>query len=291
MGGAAVARVTAVVAVAALAIGVGVLSVLALQSTASSGAAGTASPAPTFDFDRATGAATASATPSATAVSAEPELFLAVDGDDLWRATSGACGGAAPVVEYSTDGGESWADVTPPTAVQVVGLSTFGAGQAEVIAAIDATCAPAALRTYTAGQAWQSYPQVLAAATFVSPTDRSTVVAAGAAVTAPCADARSARTSRSATGIVCDGSALLWTGSDWVTLAPDAVALDAVSGTLVVAHVSDSCRSSVTVTRFTGTSGAELGCISGVDAAAAAALSVLGDDLVFWSGDSVRGLD
>lgn len=284
------ARVTAVVAVAALAVGVGVLSVLALQSTSTSTAPGNAGPAPTFDFgDRMTASPTA--TPSPTAVASAPELFVAVDGSDLWRASSGTCGGDAPVVEYSTDGGDEWTDVTPAAAVQVLGLSTFGAGQAEVIAATDAACTPAALRTYTAGRAWESYPQMLAAATFVSPTDRSAVVAAGASATAPCADARSARTSRTATGIVCDGTAYLSADGAWEPLAPNALALDAVAGTIVVAHVSDACRSGVTVTQFTGTAGDELGCITGVDAAAPAALSVLGDDLVLWSGEDIYGLD
>ncbi len=285
---------TAVVAVGVLAIGVGVLSVLALQSTASSESPESAGPAPTFDFgDRATTSPSASATPSPTSTSttSTPERFLAVDGSDLWRATSGACGGAAPEVEYSTDGGESWAEVTPAAAVQVMSLATFGEGQAEAVAATDAACTPAALRTYTAGRAWESYPQMLAGATFVSPTDRSTVVVAGAAMTAPCADARSARTSRTATGIVCDGTAFLWADGEWMSLAAGAVALDAVAGTIVVAHVSDACRSGVTVTQFTGTSGDELGCVSDVDAASPAAISVLGDDLVFWSGDNVFGLD
>ncbi|WP_028497239.1 hypothetical protein [Microbacterium sp. UNCCL10] len=281
-----------------LAIGVGALSVLALQSTATSAPIGSARSAPTFDFgDRASGTPTPSATvpPAATADAAE--RFLAIDGSDVWRATSGVCGGAAPVVEYSSDGGDSWVDVTPDSAVQVVALATLGSRASEVVAATDATCAPTVLRTYTAGNAWQSYPQMLGATTFVSPQDRSSVTAASTALSAPCAEARSARTSRSVTGIVCDGSAFVWSNDEWTTLAPDAVALDAVAGTIVVAHVSDECEAGVTVTQFTEVEGAELGCISDVDAAALtdvaapAALSLLGEDLVFWSGDSVFGLD
>lgn len=294
-------RVVAIVATAALAIGVGVLATLALQRGEGSGAGGIASPAPSFTFgDLATGAPTPSATPAPTPEADPPdaadERFIAVDGRQVWRATAGLCATAgvesvAPVVEFSTDGGETWTDVTPPDARQVLNVAVFGEGQGEVIAATGNACEPAALRTYTAGRAWEAYPQVLAASTYVSPADRASVIVAGAATAAPCADARSARTSRASTGIVCAGTAYLLDGGSWTSLVEDALALDAVAGTIVVAHASDECMGGVAITRFTGTNGTDLGCVSNVDATAPAALSVLDPALAFWSGETVRGLD
>lgn len=302
-------RVVAIVATVALAVAVGVLATLALQRGAGAASDGVAGPAPTFTFgDRATAMPTPS--PSQTAASpddagdadnaaqiaAAGERFLAVDGRQLWRATAGLCAAGtaavAPVVEFSTDGGDTWNDVTPPDARQVLNIAVLGVGEGEVIAATGESCAPAALRTYTAGRAWEAYPQVLAASTYVSPTDRTSVVVAGApSATAPCADARSARTSRASTGIVCAGTAYVLEGDSWTAVTEDAVALDAVAGTIVVAHASDACTGGVAVTRFTGTVGVDLGCVSDVDAASPAAVSVLDSALVFWSGDAIRGLD
>lgn len=301
------ARVVAVAAVAALAVGAGVLSVMALQSTRGSGTTQSAPPAPTFSFGGASQTPTPEVTTPAPTTDAATERFVAVDGEQLWRATAGLCAAdaaaIAPVVEYSTDGGDTWTDVTPPDARQVLNLAAFGeAGQGEVIAATGADCAPAALRTYTAGRAWESYPAVLAGSTYVSPADRSSVVAAGTTVAAPCPDAGSARTSRTATGIVCAGTAYVRSGDAWTALTDGALALDAVSGTIVVAHTSDACPGGVAVTRYASAAGeaggadasaagTDLGCIDDVDAATPAALSVLDPDTVLWSGDTINSLD
>lgn len=285
--------------------GVGALSVLALQSVGRTGTPQTAPPAPTFTFgDLGSETPSLSLTPSPTtdAQSDAPmERFAAVLSEQVWRGTAGACdangdadgvdSSVSPLVQLSTDGGETWIDVTPPGALQVLAVAAFGDGQGEVIAATGADCAPAALRTYTAGRAWESYPNVLAASTYVSPTDRSSVVTAGTPIAAPCSDARSVRSSRGQVGLICNGAAYALINGAWTEVTPSAVTLDAVVGTLVVAHASGVCAGGVTVTRFTGTTPTELGCISDVDAATPAALSVLASDLVFWTGDSIRALD
>lgn len=299
-------RIVAVVATVGLAVGVGVLSVTALQRGEGAAPTGTAGPAPTFTYGDHTSAAatpTPTSTDAGTTVpAAATERFIAVQGDQVWRATAGACtagaaaAATAPTVEHSTDGGVTWTDATPRDARQVLNLAVFGDGAGEVVAATGADCAPAVLRTYTAGRAWESYPDVLAASTYVSPGDRSQVVVSGVPTAAPCADARSARTSRSHTGIVCDGTAYATSGDRWSELVAGAVALDAVAGDIVVAHTSDECTGGVAVTRFAvaaagGATGTELGCVSNVDASSPAALSVLDPDLVLWSGDRVHGLD
>lgn len=296
----AAARVAAIVGVVALAIGVGVLSVTALERAGGTGATGTAAPVPTFTFSDRTPSSpspmpTGSAAPAASAdVGVAAERFIAIQGAQIWRATAGNCDPAqevAPTVEYSADSGATWTDVTPPNARQVLGVATFGEGDGEVLAATGDACDPTALRTYTAGRAWESYPDVLAASSYVSPTDRSSVIVAGAAVAAPCADARSVRSSRGQAGLICGDTAYLLEGGQWSALTTDAAALDAESGTIIVAHTDvDACADGVAVTRFTGAAGADVGCVSEVDTGVPAALSVLGADLAYWSGGTVRGL-
>lgn len=291
-------RIVAVVAVAALAVGAGVLSVLALQRTERTDTPQTAPPAPTFSFAPG-GGATSTPTPTATpdaGADAAAERFAAVFGDQVWRATAGSCAApeVAPVVEYSTDDGATWIDVTPADARQVLQLAAFGEGQGEVIAATGDDCAPAALRTYTAGRAWESYPNVLAGSTYVDPADRARIVMAGSPVAAPCADVRSVRSSRGVVGVVCDGVAYVGGSTgQWTEVTPEAIALDAVSGTIVVAHSAAACSGGVAVTRYAsaGAAAGELGCVSDVDAATPAALSVLDDALVLWSGDAIHHLD
>lgn len=286
-------RVLAVLAVAALAVGVGALSIFALERTEPSGPVKTASPAPTFDFGGTPTATPASPAPTqSTSRPADEERFLAVQGSQLWRATAGTCdseGALAPNVERSLDAGATWTPATPTDARRVLNLSAPEPGSVEIIAAVGSGCAPTSLRAYTEALAWQAYPP--SASTYVSPSDRGTVEIAGRPVAAPCENAHSARTSRERTGVICDGAAYAWIDDSWVSLVSGAVALDAEAGTVVVAHVSAACEGGVAVTRFTGTEGRDLGCVSGVDAASPAALSVLGADVALWSGGDIRALD
>ncbi|RLK47968.1 hypothetical protein [Microbacterium telephonicum] len=280
-------RIAAIVAVVVLAAIVGVLAVFALQSTRGGAPAGeTMSPAPTFTFGDRTSPNASPTQTSAPATAAADERFLAIEGDTMWRATAGQCGGAAPVVEMSTDAGSTWRNLTPADARQVLGLSTFD-GNGEVIAATGDTCEPTALRTYTAGVAWESYPDVLAGSTYASPADPASIIVSGSPVAAPCAEPRSVRTSRGVVGTVCNNTAYAYLDNTWSELTTDAIALDAVSGAVVVAHTSPDCLTGVTVTRYTGTEPTPEGCIPDAAPTTPAALSVLGPDTVLWTADAL----
>lgn len=289
-------RIVAVAATVVLAAGVGLLAALAIERSRPSGPVGTAAPAPTFSFRDATPRPTVSTSPpSAPDQIGLGERFVAVQGDRIWRATAGSCGrggtNTPSIVERSTDGGITWLAATPPDAGRVLSVSVYTDDGVEIVAASAADCSPLAYRSYTAGQAWETRSDVVGAATYVSPSEPGTVVIAGAAVAAPCDAPRSARTSRGTTGIVCDRTAYGRTEGEWSSLVSDAAAVDAEAGTVVVAHASPRCSDGVAVTRFDGIDGTELGCISGVDATAPAALSVLGDEVVLWSGDRMHRLD
>lgn len=282
------AQLGAVAGVAALAIVVGALSVTALQQARPSTPQGNAAPAPTFDFsdDGAAPSPTPSDAPEAPSFAADAERFLAVQGDRLWRSTAGTCGGPAPVVELSTDRGQSWTDVTPPDATQIFTTSALGDIAGETVAATDDDCAPTVLRTYTNGLEWSSYPEALGDATFLSPADSTTIVTPGSDPTAPCDDARSVRASRGVVGLICGSTAYALVDGDWIELATKASAVDAVAGTIVVAHHADGCEG-VAITRHDGAAVDELACIDDADPADPAAVSLLGDDLALWSGDAV----
>ncbi len=282
------ARIAAVAGVVALVVAVAALSIAALQQGRPGTQGNTIRPAPTFDFGD--GTTTASPTPAdpptAPVGAATEERFLAIDGERLWRATAGSCSGAAPVVELSIDGGSTWTDVTPPDAAQVLGAAALPDVAGEIVAATGDDCAPMVLRTYTSGVEWDEYPRALGDTTFRAPSGNMTIVAPGDDLTAPCSDARSVRASRGVVGLVCEGTAFALLDNSWTQLTDHAITLDAVAGTVVVAHSSAACNG-IAVTRFTGTVGDEMTCFDDADPSEPAAISSLDGDLVLWSADLV----
>ncbi len=284
------ARVGAIVAVVALTISVGVLAVLALQHGSAFPDESASPTVPVLPTDGASPTAAPPAeTPTPPMPAAEGERFLALQGDQLWRGTAGSCAGAAPVVELSTDGGASWSDVTPAGLElrQLLGVAAFGETDGDLVGAVGNDCEPAALRTYTAGADWEIYDELLTSATYVSPSDGRTVVTPTQRIEAPCAQPTSLRTSRGEVGVVCGGVAYQLDGADWAELTTGAIAMDAIAGTLVVAHVDESCADGAAVTQYEGGDATLLGCFAQVGVNAPAALSVLDGRVVLWTGDDV----
>lgn len=280
------AQIGAVAGVTALAIVVSVLSAVALQQGRPPTVDGVPSAPPTFEFGAETTSPTRTHTPAASAVSAAEERFLAVQGDRLWRATAGECGGEAPLVELSTDRGETWEDVTPPGAAQVLAVAALSDAAGEIVAAVGENCEADVLRTYTAGIEWSAYPRALSDMTFLSPADHATVVRPGADIGAPCEDPRNIRASRGVVGLVCDEIAYALLDDAWTEIAGEAIALDAVAGTIVLAHASDRCDG-VAVARISPTLDDSVACFGTADPSKAAAISMLDGELALWSGQDV----
>ena len=164
---------------------VAVLAFAAYERARPAAPTGTMAPAPTFDL----GVQTPTPTPTPTGDEVPPDRrrLLSIGSAQWWRATAGACGGAAPLIERSSDGGATWTDVTPNYlgVAQVQTLDAFSSADAEVVAAT-VGCNAQALRTYTRGEFWESYPDVLAASRFVDPKDAASVRLPGGPVPAPC---------------------------------------------------------------------------------------------------------
>lgn len=280
----------AVALVAVAVIGAGALAAFAYLHAAPPQPGGTVAPVPTFTL----GVQTPTPTPTPEPVAAAPresERFLsASDSGVWWRGVAGACGGAAPLVERSVDGGATWADVTPLYLgiAQLTALDAFDQTAGQLVAGVGPSCEPQALRTFTQGQFWESYPDVLAGARFVALADPATVQLPSGPVAAPCAEARGVRAQGDAVALVCDGTAhVALAGAEWVALpAPDAAAVATDGTDVVVAHRSDACPA-LTLTAFAGASPDAPGeptCVDG-DPAQPTALALTSSGTVVWSGE------
>lgn len=282
--------------VVVLAVGALALTFLALQHVQAVPDDREPAPIPTFSQPEATPStsSTPSAAPDMQAGSYDraEERFLAVGDGVMWRGVAGACGSSEPLLERSTDGGSTWTDVTPTYLGigQLIALDAFAGDQAEIVASMGEACEVQALRTFTQGQFWQSYPEVLAASRFVDPMDAATVMSAGEAIAAPCDDARGLRASGPTVAIVCGGTAYsLAADGSWQALpATTAVAL-ALDGTdIVVAHLAEGCAA-LAVTKYAGASAEsaeDAACFPDADVSAPTAISVSDTDVMAWSGNA-----
>lgn len=286
-----VAVLVAVVAVVTI-----VLAVLAVERTQPTEPADRPEPVPTFTFTGRSPSPsptpTASPEPATGPADAGPggaERFLSIGASAMWRGTAGDCDAAAPSIERSADGGATWTDVTPSYRGigRLVSLDAFAGTEAEIVASMGDGCETQALRTFTQGQFWQPYPDVLAAARYVDPADRATVVTPGGRVAAPCASPHGLRTRDATVALVCDGAAYELVDGAWSPLAESGVlALAPSADGMLVASAASGCPG-VAVTRVVGRESRPLACVAEADPSAPLAIAADGDDVRLWSGDAL----
>jgi len=220
------------------------------------------------------------------------ERFLTVDSGIMWRGVAGECGAVAPLLERSTDSGETWIDVTPLylDVGQLMGVAPFADGQAEILAAVGSQCEVQALRTFTQGQFWAPYDDVLAGAEYVAPEDGTSVVLSGAPEPAPCSDARSLRADTEMMALVCEGSAYARGSDAWTALPAEGATTLALDGAdVIVAHSADDCEG-LALTRYVGADGdssEDAGCLADVDADAPTTIAISDGEVFAWSADSL----
>lgn len=274
-----------------------VLVVLAVQRTSPTDPAEQPEPVPTFTFAAPASPASAPA-PSASASAAPPAAgadagaasrFLSIGSGGMWRGTAGDCADVAPTIERSADGGQTWEDVTPTyrDIGRLVSLEAFAQTEAEIVASMGANCETQALRTFTQGEFWQPYDDVLAASRYVDPADPATVVTPRGRIPAPCPNPASFRAQGEAVALVCEGTAYGLTDGAWSPLAiPDVVALAAASGDVVLASTAPGCGG-ITVTRAAGTATESTSCVADADPSAPLAIAATATEILLWSGDSL----
>jgi hypothetical protein len=210
----------------------------------------------------------------------------------MWRATAGECGVVAPLMERSDDGGLSWVDVTPlyRGIGQISSLDAFAGTEAETVASMGQGCETQALRTFTQGEFWAPYDDVLRASRYLDPAGSGSVTTPGGSVSAPCAEPHGFRAQGEVVALVCDSTAYRLIGSEWAALPAEGVAaLSIDDGTVLTAGTAGGC-SGAQVIRWTGTdfSTAEsVGCSPEVDLSAPLSIAASGDSVVLWSGDSL----
>jgi hypothetical protein len=286
------ARWGAVAALVVAALGVGTLVASAYEHATPPPPSGEAAPVPTFDL----GVQTPTPTPTPEPVAPLPrdsERFLAAAPGGWWRGLAGACSAAAPVVERSTDGGLTWTDVTPlyTGAAQLAALGAVGQSEAELIVGVGAGCVPEVLRTYTQGEFWEPFPDVLAASHHVSLTDPAVIQRPAGPVAAPCADARGLRADGDLVALVCDATAHISAADgEWVALPAPSAAAVAVAGTdVLVAHTTEQCFG-IALTRYPGADPSQpgpAGCAEGLDPSQPLAIAPTDAGTLIWSADTL----
>jgi hypothetical protein len=218
--------------------------------------------------------------------------LLASGSGTLWRAVAGVCGGAAPVIERSNDAGQTWTDVTPRYLgiARVGSLDGLAVDAVEGVMGIGSGCGPQAMRSFTNGEFWEPYADVLAISRYVDLADSAIIHTVSGVVAAPCALAHSLRARRETITLVCDQIAYVWRDGGWAALpGTDAVAVAIAGADVISAQIAAGCDG-LTLTRFAGgdpAAGTPVGCAAVTDAEASAAIVAFGEGILVWSGDRI----
>ncbi|WP_300594752.1 hypothetical protein [Microbacterium sp.] len=198
-----------VVIVAVLILAVGGLSWLAITRTQTPPPTEAPRVTPTMGVETPTATPTPTPTVTVAAATGPGQRFLATSEGVWWRATAGQCGSIEPLLERSTDAGQTWSDVTPRYLGigQILSLSPYAADQAQMVALMGADCTLQGMRTFTDGQFWEPNGEILASSTYIDPANPVAVVTPAGTLDAPCGVPTGVRAGAGTTAVICGSDA------------------------------------------------------------------------------------
>lgn len=248
--------------------------------------------------DESTPSASPTSTSNATPVPTRADRFLSAANDlDAVRATRGACGGAPPQVETTSDGGVTWVPSILPaedSVSEIMAVSMVSPDQIDLVVQVGPTCEPSVLTSYTGGEFWQLYPQRLAEQTYVNPSSSDSLTSGDEPTQAPCQPVLEVSQSGSRTAVRCAESVFARSSPDaaWESvyqLASEAIAWDpAVLSDVMAAVRGERGCSGTMVKSLTAVSGSaggvDRGCAPLSDAPQSVALAAAPNSLWLWAG-------
>lgn len=222
-----------IVIVAVLILAVGGLSWLAITRTQTPPPTEAPRVTPTMGVETPTATPTPTPTVTVAAAAGPAQRFLATSEGVWWRATAGQCGSIEPLLERSTDAGQTWSDVTPRYLGigQILSLSPYAADQGQMVALMGADCTLQGMRTFTDGQFWEPNGDILASSTYIDPANALAVVTPAGTLDAPCGAPTGVRAGDGTTAVICGSDASQSTdAATWSPLGQAGVLALTVSG-------------------------------------------------------------
>lgn len=218
--------------------------------------------------------------------------FLAADNaTSAWRATQGSCPTGAGVMERTTDGGVTWANVPAASTDlrQIFRLTSLGSSSAAVVGSTSSACSVAAFRTFSGGTTWSANAAELAGATYIDPAEPTVVQTPAGPVTPPCPNPRQVVPGTAGLTVLCTDQLLSRQASgEWSSASvPGALAATSTSdGLTVVSTGVRGCAGLSIGTLPADLSGARLtaiGCLAAETSPAEVAISESMGSLWLWS--------
>ncbi|SFN36017.1 hypothetical protein [Mycetocola miduiensis] len=242
---------------------------------------------------------TPSVTPTLTVaptVAVSQRLLAAISVDVAWRGVVGTCPDGLSELEYTNDGGESWAVVDPARATganTLVRVALGSTSEAHVVT-LDGECAPQLVGTFVAGEAWEDYSSNLGSYWYVDPADRGNIHAPDGTVAAPCESVVAIATRSSSEAVaLCADQALFATsdgGAEWSSTisVPGAVAIDAsADGYVIAVAAQGGCVGTSVVMLAGGEPSEPVGCFGEAAPSGQTSLAAAGDNALWlWAGDN-----
>lgn len=238
----------------------------------------------------------ASADPTAEPTADGKRFITTIDGQTLWRATGGACASAPAVVERSVDAGATWTPLATSAfdLRQVLTLTTGDEGELEIIGATGDACAVGGFSSTDAGDTWAPDAALPGELGFLTP-DETSIVVSGQGVGLPCPtveviSARADRTVAACAAVLAewDPAAGAWNTTPYAGVHGLATEGDRL---MFVARGVPGCNGlgalAINGVPAPVSSAPLVGCVTGADASAPAALTIAGQGAWLWVGDQL----